>query len=233
MAKDRKWAAPAAAGILAIILATQLWGAAPVLAHARYKSSSPAKGATVPIAPSQVEIVFTNDIQKIAGTYELQVHRDRGSDVTAGPPVVDDEDRSKLSVPLQADLEPGRYVIRWANVSDEDGDPADGAFSFYVGDYTPTAIDLENDAQLEQIGAEEGETPSTGDTPVSSDDTPAAGPTSGPTSGARPSPAPDDGAETADHDGGDNNALINMVIVGVAVAAVAVVAGFMLTRRRL
>ena len=93
-----------------------------------------------------------------------------------------------MSVPLQPDLADGRYVVHWNNVSDEDGDPAEGAFSFYVN-YEPNAVDLENDEQLGQIGAEETpasndtpaaeDTPATSETPAGSDGTPVASPTAG------------------------------------------------------
>ena len=43
------------------------------------------------------------------------------------------------------------------------GIPTEGAFSFYVN-YEPNTVDLENDRQLELIGAEE--TPTSDDTPT-------------------------------------------------------------------
>lgn len=232
MAKDRRRAALSAVALTVIAVAAAFWSLAPVLAHARYKSSTPAKGEIVPISPSAVEITFTNDIQKVAGTYDLQVNKDRGPSVTSGSATVNDDDRSKLSVALQPELTPGRYVVNWTNVSDEDGDPAEGAFSFYIADYTPTTVDLANDAQLELVGAEEGETPSTGDTPVSSGDTPSSAPTSVRTSGATSTAT--SGAEAGDDgdDGDGNGTLIVIVVVAVAAGAVAAVGGFLLTRRR-
>jgi methionine-rich copper-binding protein CopC len=231
MAMNRRWAAPAAAGILAIALAIQLWGAVPVLAHAPYQSSSPAKGARVPISLARVEVTFTGDIRTVTGAYDLQVNRDRGGSVTAGPPAVDDADRSKLSVPLRPNLDAGRYVVRWKNVSDDDDDPAEGAFSFYIGDYTPTTVDLENDARLELVGAEAGATTAAGDTPGSSADTPAAGPTTVRTQGPGLTPAAGNGAES-DTNGGDGPNITIIVLASAAVAAVAAVAGFLLARRR-
>ena len=97
---------------------------------------TPGKGEALTASPARVEIEFTQEIQKISGSYSIQVVKDRGLDVTAGPAVVNDADRHKLSVPLKDSLTPGRYVVNWANTSDDDGDPATGAFSFYLN-YAP------------------------------------------------------------------------------------------------
>src|SRR2546421_11821147 len=96
------------------------------LAHAHYKTSTPGIGEIGQDQPPQVDITFTQSIQKVSGTYDLAVTRDGAGPVTTGPPVLDEQDRSKLSVPLQPDLAPGRYVVKWKNVSDDDGDAATG-----------------------------------------------------------------------------------------------------------
>ncbi len=127
-------------------------------AHARVKSSSPAKGEVVQTSPSQVEIFFTQAVQKVAGTYGLAVGRDRGADVTAGPAVIDENDRTHMTVRLQPNLNPGRYVVQWKNVSDEDGNPAEGAFSFYIRSQ-PNAVNLQNNAQF---GADRRRVPGAG-----------------------------------------------------------------------
>ena len=168
----------------AAVLAATFLAAAPVLAHARYKSSTPGKGEVLAASPARVEITFTQQLQKISGTYGIEVNRDRGAAVTSGPAVLDETDRSKLSVPLQADLQPGRYVVHWKNVSDADGDPATGALSFYVNKQ-PNAVDLQNDKQLEQIGFEP-ETPAAGTTPAGA--TPAATTPAGTTPAAGETP---------------------------------------------
>jgi methionine-rich copper-binding protein CopC len=131
-----------------------LLNAAPVFAHARYKSSTPGTGEVLTASPARVDITFTEQIQKVSGTYGIEVTRDRGAAVTSGPAIVDDADRTHLSVPLQAGLGPGRYVVNWKNTSDADGDPVTGAFSFYISTQ-PNAVDLENDRQLAQIGFED------------------------------------------------------------------------------
>ena len=146
-----KLVAPLAVAALA---SAALFSAMPVFAHARYKSSTPDTGAVLASSPARVEITFTEQVQKVAGTYSIEVTRDRGASATAGSAVLDDANRTKLSVPLQTALAPGRYVVNWTNVSDDDADPAEGAFSFYINTQ-PNAVDLANDKQLAALGFED------------------------------------------------------------------------------
>jgi|CXWL01.1.fsa_nt_gi methionine-rich copper-binding protein CopC len=200
-------------------------------AHAGYKSSTPSPGERLADGPAQVEITFTQDIQKLGGTYGIEVVKDRGLDVTAGPAVMDDGDRTKLSVPLQPNLLDGRYVVNWKNVSDEDGDPREGAFSFYVGDYEPNTVDLANDAQLERIGAEEDETPSNEEPPSATSETPASTAPAAKTAAAT-APIPSTPGDT-DNTAGDDSSNTTLIIIVAGVAAVIAVAagGFFVTRR--
>jgi methionine-rich copper-binding protein CopC len=234
MGQKRMFVLAAGAGLLLALAAAWMAGAVPVFAHARYDSSTPGKGEVLATSPARVEITFTQEIQKIGGSYGIDVVKDRGLSVTTGGAVVNDADRMKLSVELQPELAPGRYVVNWRNVSDEDGDPAEGAFSFYVGPYEPNTVDLQNDAQLEQIGAEEDETPATGDTPVSSDDTPTPSdtPSSAPPAGETPAGTPV-GAESSDDDDDDGSAAVIAIVVAVvALVVIAAGAGWLAMRRR-
>lgn len=212
---------PVAVALLAVMLAAP--GSAS--AHARYESSFPAKGEVLATSPDRVEITFSQEIQRVSGAYDITVNKDRGPSVTAGPPVVSDDDRRIMSVPLQPDLAPGRYVVNWRNVSDEDGDEAVGAFSFYV-QTPPNEIDLRNDEDLALIGEEDGGAATQGDatTPTSAETPPGEG---SPTAAATPSVTPAatsaaNGADDADDDGGDSGLVIviaTVIVVGVVAAA--------------
>jgi methionine-rich copper-binding protein CopC len=207
------------------LLAAWIVMTAPVYAHAQYASSTPGKGARLTTAPAEVTITFTQEIQKIAGTYDITVNKDRGLAVTSGPAVVSDGDRTMMSVPLEPGLADGRYVVRWKNVSDADGDPLEGAFSFYLN-YEPNTVDLENDAQLAEVGAEE-ETPASGDTPVSDETPSAATPTDGaPTAAATPG----DGAESDEDD--DSGSTLWVIVGAVGIGLVAGVGAFAFARSR-
>jgi methionine-rich copper-binding protein CopC len=191
-----------------------------VSAHARYKSSTPGKGEVLSASPARVEVMFTQEIQKVSGTYSIEANKDRGASVTAGTAVVDESDRHKLSVALQPNLAPGRYVVMWKNTSDEDGDPADGAFSFYVN-AQPNAVDLENDKQLESVGAEE-ETPGTESASASaSTGTPPSTAVATPRPAASVSPVATATPTSSDSGGGNGATIAIIAVVVVAIVAVA------------
>lgn len=189
-------------------------------AHARLGSSTPAVGEVLQASPTAVEITFTQEIQKVSGLYSIKVTNAAGADVTALPAVVNETDRTKMSVQLQPALPPGRYVVNWHNVSDADGDPLDGAFSFYIQN-EPTASDLEDDQRLALIGQEE--------TPQATAETSPA-PTTAPVTSA-PAASPTATAATSSGGGGSNTTVY--VVVGVlAVAAVGAAGAWWFFARR-
>ena len=204
----------------AIALLCALAFATTASAHARYKTSTPDKGEVLAAAPARVTITFTEEIQKVSGTYGIDVTKDGGGPVTAGPATVDDADRTKLSVPLQSTLPDGRYIVTWNNVSDDDRDPAKGAFSFYISTQ-PSAADLAADKQLETIGAED-ETP-TDETPGTTVATPVA--TSQPS-------VPPPTATTKKDDGGNGMTITIVVIAAIIAGAVVGFAGWTVMSRR-
>jgi methionine-rich copper-binding protein CopC len=199
-----------AAGTLTVALIAVMLAASAtaVSAHARRKSSTPEAGEVLAASPASVAIVFTQEVQKISGTYGIDVNDEAGTNVTAGDAVIDDADRTKMSVALQPDLPPGRYVVMFRNVSDADGDEFEAGFAFYVA-VEPTEEQLAEDALLEPPEVSATQTFEAGQTP---DGTPA--PSPGPD--ATPVPAPED-----DDDGGSNTAVVVIIVVVAATAGVA------------
>jgi methionine-rich copper-binding protein CopC len=190
-----------------------LLGVSTASAHARHKSSTPAKGEVLATSPTSVTITFTNDIQKIAGTYGIDVLNATGANVTAGPAVLNDDDRSQMSVPLQPSLPPGRYIVEWKNVSDVDGDPFAAAFAFYVATQ-PTEADLAADRQLaEEEGAGEG-TPTAGAASPS--------PVVGTAVSASPQATSTRAATAGTDDDGGNDSAIWFIIIGGVIAGAAI-----------
>ena len=187
-------------------------------AHANYKSSAPAKGEVLSASPTRVSITFTQEVQKLTGTFGIDVAVDGGAPVTLGDATLDDSDRSIMTVALEPSLNPGRYVVRWKNVSDSDGDTAEGAFSFYVGSQ-PSADDLVADEALLKIGAEETPQP----TPGAS--TPEDAITEPPPSSTAVAPA-------AEESGGGNSSLIIVAVIVIAGIAFGFAVVRWLTRRR-
>jgi methionine-rich copper-binding protein CopC len=188
-------------------------------AHARYKSSIPGKGEVVSVAPEQVEITFTEDIQKVSGSYSMAVSDSSGAIASTGPAVIDEQDRSKMSVPVASNLPPGRYVVHWSNVSDGDGDPLSGEFAFYV-QTQPTADDLAADAALATA-----EAPEPTETAVSGGATPTQGPS---IEAASPAAV----ATPASSGGGGSNTGLIVGIVAVIVILAAGGGGYVYWRGR-
>ena len=178
-------------------------------AHARYKSSTPAKSEVVPEAPAQVEITFSEEIQKIADSYSMTVTDSNDAIASSGPAVINEQDRSKMSVNLPSNLPPGRYVVHWNNVSDSDGDPFAGAFAFYVATQ-PTPADVAADAALAAA-----EAPEATDTAAPGAATSTKGPSTGPTTPAA------SGTPASGSGSGGGSALNVGVIVVIVVVVVA------------
>jgi methionine-rich copper-binding protein CopC len=188
------------------------------MAHANYKSSTPAKGEVLNASPAQVSITFTQDVQRITGTYGIEVTGPAGP-ATAGAAVLNDEDRSIMTVPLAPDLPPGRYVVEWKNVSDADGDAADGAFSFYIG-VPPTAEDLAADAELAEIEEVNTPTPGGATTPEPGGSPTASSDDNTPNTSSTATPP----VASGDDDGGSSAAVA--VIVGIMAVAAGLAVGF-------
>jgi methionine-rich copper-binding protein CopC len=103
-----------------------------VSAHAQYASSIPSANATVAVAPSSVQITYTQELSDI----QITVTGPDGSTVSTGLAKFDLAQRHNASVPTR-DAGPGVYTVVWSNVSGEDGDSNDGAFVFTVAGATP------------------------------------------------------------------------------------------------
>lgn len=104
--------------------------ALPVAAHAEYRSSVPANGATVATPPAQVVVTFSQETS--ATQSKGQVTDATGSVVSSGPAVVDLNDRTKLTLPLKPNLPGGIYTVAYTSQS-QDGHVVDGSFVFTVG----------------------------------------------------------------------------------------------------
>jgi methionine-rich copper-binding protein CopC len=107
----------------------------PVGAHAEYRSSVPANGATVATPPAQVVITFSEEtsVTKSDG----MVMDAAGTMVSTGWSV-DLNERTKLTIPLKPNLPNGIYTVSYTSLS-EDGHQVDGSFIFTVD---PAAANL-------------------------------------------------------------------------------------------
>ena len=119
------------------------WARAPgrASAHADYDRSLPAAGSVIPRAPERVEIWFTQELFRREGANVIAVRAASGERVDAGDPVVDDRDRTHLSVGLAPGLPAGRYDVDWQTLSAVDGDTARGSFAFTLDPDAPELPD--------------------------------------------------------------------------------------------
>ncbi len=102
-----------------------------VMAHADYVRSEPALGQTVATVPPRVVIVFSQQLD--LSMSNITVFGPSGEVVSLGSAKALPGDAKAMYVDLKDGLGPGQYVVRWANMSAEDGEHASGQFSFQVG----------------------------------------------------------------------------------------------------
>lgn len=99
-----------------------------VFAHAHLKSSAPAADSAVKLAPSELDLTFSEDLNlKFSG---VTVTGPDKKVVKTGAGTLMDGDKT-LMVPVSDKLAPGKYTVQWHALS-TDGDKTDGSYSFTV-----------------------------------------------------------------------------------------------------
>jgi copper transport protein len=115
---------------LVALLVGTLLASGPAAAHAQYVSSTPAQGAILTSAPTQVSVTLSEAIQ--GGTGTIRVTNETGAPLNATP-VSYSADARTISAPLGAGR-PGIYTVTWTAVSAVDGHFTAGSFSYGVQD---------------------------------------------------------------------------------------------------
>lgn len=114
-------------------------------AHAAYDSSSPEFAEVLSEPPSEIRIRFTQELFRREGANGITLsHADSGAEVRLGQPRIDNQDRHVMTASVDEELEPGRYVVSWTNLSAEDGDSDSGSYPFYV-ERSPSPTDEQED----------------------------------------------------------------------------------------
>jgi methionine-rich copper-binding protein CopC len=106
--------------------------AGPANAHGAYESSVPAENEVVADSPETVDVYFGQELRRSGGLPEVFIVNEAG-DTVSTESTLDDEDRTHVAVTLPPALPDGRYTVLWHTLSDQDGEEAQGAFHFYVG----------------------------------------------------------------------------------------------------
>jgi len=114
---------------IAALAATALVGATSAFAHADPSSVTPAAGAVLNTAPTQVSMDTVEEMTLVSGSNDLVV-TGPGGVVSQNPATVDTSNHSHISVALQSNLATGVYTVAWHTVSGDDGDAASGSWTF-------------------------------------------------------------------------------------------------------
>ena len=133
--------------LLALVLgASACWLAASnASAHAAYESSVPEFAEVLDRSPTEISIRFTQELFRREGANAIALTRaDGGREVSLGEPEIGNQDRHVMTVSVNEELEPGRYIVSWTNLSAEDGDSDAGSYPFYVGQ-DPSLDEVEQD----------------------------------------------------------------------------------------
>ncbi len=127
------------------------WAFAPgASAHAAYESSVPAFAEVLSEAPTEISIRFTQELFRHDGANDMtlkQISGDQVSEWELSVAEISNDDRHVMRASVGSALPPGRYLVRWINLSAEDGDTDSGLFPFYVS-RQPTADEIVLDREL-------------------------------------------------------------------------------------
>jgi methionine-rich copper-binding protein CopC len=136
----RLWLAGMLAASLALGMGFALAGVAS--AHAAYDHSTPAAGAVLASAPTEVRVFFKEDIDPKGSSlavYHMTDARDLTSFDQESKLVSPDNgtqypvsDAKSMTITMQGDGD-GIYAVAWTTVSADDGDEDSGVFFFGVG----------------------------------------------------------------------------------------------------
>ena len=120
-------------------------------AHAAYESSTPAFAEVLAESPSEIRIRFTQELFRREGANTMELFQTQSSDLLAdyeiGPVQIGNDDRNVMTANIPTVLPPGRYAVRWTNLSAEDGDVDSGWLPFYVRS-EPEPWQIAEDRQL-------------------------------------------------------------------------------------
>lgn len=101
-------------------------------AHAKVDGSNPKANSTLPTAPTTITVTTAEDMKSGAQYSNLFVYGPSGELVSQGDAKVNLNNPKEMSVNIQPEKADGVYVVRWITVSNDDGDPDQGAFIFTV-----------------------------------------------------------------------------------------------------
>jgi copper resistance protein C len=112
----------------ALLIPVALTLASPVWAHAFLERASPPVGSEIAASPPSVAITFTEGVEPLFSTIQLQ--SPTGAQVPVGTPQTAPDNNRVLSVQLPK-LPPGTYTVIW-HVTSVDTHKTEGNFQFTI-----------------------------------------------------------------------------------------------------
>jgi copper transport protein len=139
---SRNW--PIGAALVLLLVAVVVPGQA--AAHAVLLRSIPPAGQTLPRAPDQVQLLFSEPID--AAFSSVHVLDSARQPVDLGDGGVDPRDDHQLLVSLKPGLANGVYTVVWRSLSTIDVHPDEGQYGLYVGVPVPTGASARISGQI-------------------------------------------------------------------------------------
>lgn len=134
--------------LVAVLCATvAALGFGVVSAGARFDHSQPSPGEVLVSSPQRVDIYTHRTTSAAPGDTQMIVTDRDQRRVDLGDTSVDPADHHHASVGLQGNLPPGRYIVSFKTLGEDDLDHDGGNFAFYVR-MQPTGPDRAADATL-------------------------------------------------------------------------------------
>lgn len=112
---------------LAFVVSTLV--APSVLAHAHLKQQTPAADSQVAVAPQALTLKFSEGIEPAFSG--VTVTDGQQQTVKTGAIALDEQDKTRVTVPLAQPLSAGTYLVEWHVVS-VDGHKTKGSYRFSV-----------------------------------------------------------------------------------------------------
>ena len=118
-------------GLIALLCSALLTMAAPapLWAHGKLKSSTPAAGAHLAQVPLQLRLEFTESVE-LAFTL-VRLASASGQQIALAPLALATDSRRAVVVPITGAMDASAYVVTW-QVAGDDGHPVRGRFEFVV-----------------------------------------------------------------------------------------------------
>ncbi len=99
--------------------------------HAKVTKAIPAIGSTIATAPTTVTVFTAENMKTDLKDSNLFVYGPSGALISTGNTKFDLNNPQTMSIGIKPEKD-GIYIVRWSNVSSDDGDPDQGAFTFTV-----------------------------------------------------------------------------------------------------